>query len=86
MIIKLTGNYSDYFINYYFNDEFLLNMTVTEFLNKVEPHIRTDQEINDYCNYDNSKKWNKTKEENNTDNPNSDEINNGIFKYFFSLK
>ena len=43
MIIKLTGNYSDYFINYYFNDEFLLNMTVNEFLNKVEPHIRTDQ-------------------------------------------
>jgi hypothetical protein len=76
---KTNRNYSDYFINYYFNDELLLNMTVTEFLNKVEPHIWTDQEINDYCNYDNS---NKTKEENNTDNQNSDEINNKTFKYF----
>lgn len=79
---KTNRNYSDYFINYYFNDELLLNMTVTEFLNKVEPHIWTDQEINDYCNYDNSKNKNKTKEENNTDNQNSDEINNKTFKYF----
>ena len=32
---KLKRNYSDYFINYYFNDELLLNMTLFEFLNKI---------------------------------------------------
>ncbi len=49
---KTDRDYSDYFINYYFNDELLLNMTLNEFFNKVEPHILTDEEINTICHFD----------------------------------
>ena len=57
---KENRNYSDYFINYFFNDELILNMSITEFLEKVEPHIMTDDELNKFCGLD--------QEENNTDN------------------
>ena len=46
---KNKRQYSDYFINYYFNNELLLNMTVEEFLNKVEPHIWPNEKINLVC-------------------------------------
>ena len=49
---KTDRDYSDYFISYYFNDELLLNMTLDEFFNKVEPHILSDEEINSICNFD----------------------------------
>ena len=57
---KSKRDYSDYFINYYFNDELLLNMTLSEFLNKIEPNIQT--------NNDNSNNGNNT--ENNNENAN----------------
>ena len=46
---KQNRNYSDYYINYYFNDELLLNMSINEFLEKVEPHIMTDEELDEFC-------------------------------------
>ena len=46
---KQNRNYSDYYINYYFNDEILLNMSINEFLEKVEPHIMTDEELDEFC-------------------------------------
>ena len=49
---KTDRDYSDYFISYYFNDELLLNMTLDEFFNKVEPHILSNEEINSICNFD----------------------------------
>ena len=57
---KSKRNYSDYFINYYFNEELLLNMTLSEFLDKMEPNIRTSD--------DNSNGNNNATQENNTNN------------------
>ena len=42
-------SYNDYFINYYLNDKLLLKMPVQEFIEKVEPHIWSDQKIKDFC-------------------------------------
>ena len=41
--------YEDYFIQYYFNDELKLNVSVKEFIDKVEPRIWSDKKINDFC-------------------------------------
>ena len=41
---KSKRNYSDYFVNYYFNDELLLNMTLSEFLNKIELNIQNNDD------------------------------------------
>ena len=57
---KSKRNYSDYFINYYFNEELLLNMTLSEFLDKMEPNIKTSD--------DNSNGNNNATQENNTNN------------------
>ena len=48
---KEKRTYSDYFVNYYFNDELLLNVTANEFINKVEEHIWSDEKINSFCGY-----------------------------------
>ena len=45
-------NYNNYFVNYYFNDEHLFNITVEDFINKMTPHIWSDKQINDYCGFD----------------------------------
>ena len=42
-------NYSDYYVNYYFDDDLLFNMTVPEFIEKIEAHIWDTEKINDYC-------------------------------------
>ena len=52
--------YSDYFVNYYFNDELILNMTADEFINKVEPNIFTEEKINQFCGYNDSNKTNNS--------------------------
>ena len=48
--------YKDYYINYYFNDELKLNITVQDFIDKVTPHIWTDKQINDFCGFDDDNK------------------------------
>lgn len=80
--------YSDYFVNYYFNDELILNITADEFINKTEVNIWPDEKINAFCastadnnksNDKNSNSTNKTDENNNNsdkNNNNSDENNN----------
>ena len=45
-------DYSDYFINYYFNDDLKLNITVKEFIEKMTPHIWTDQQIDEFCGFE----------------------------------
>ena len=42
-------NYSDYYINYYFDDNLIFNMTVPEFIEKIESHIWSSEKINKYC-------------------------------------
>ena len=72
---KINRTYSDYFVNYYFNDELLLNVNAEEFFNKVEPNIWPEEKINSFCF--------STNNSNNTNNvsaidstPNDDNINN----------
>lgn len=45
-------NYNNYFVNYYFNDELLFNLTVEDFINKITPNIWSDKQINEYCGFD----------------------------------
>ena len=42
-------SYNDYFINYYLNDKLMLKMPVQDFIEKVEPHIWSDEKIKDFC-------------------------------------
>ena len=51
---KTGKTYADYFINYYFNDEKIFNISVESFLNKVKEHIWSDKKINDFCGFDNN--------------------------------
>lgn len=46
---KTNRDYSDYYVTYYFDDEVLLNVTLDEFINTIEPHIWSDDEINSFC-------------------------------------
>jgi hypothetical protein len=41
--------YKDYYINFYFNDDLKLNVTMQEFLDKVTPHLWSDKQIDDFC-------------------------------------
>ena len=50
-IKKMT--YKDYNLNYYFNDELLFNITVDEFIKKIEPKLWTDEQIDNFCGFNN---------------------------------
>ena len=65
---KEKRTYSDYFMNYYFNDELILNVTANEFIDKVEKHIWSDEKINSFCGYNL-----KSGSHNETDKFNNDE-------------
>jgi len=70
-IKKMT--YSDYFVNYYFNDELIFNVTVEDFINKIEPKLWTDEQIDIFCGF---------KKENNNNKKNEDDNNNySSFKF-----
>ena len=45
------NDYSDYFINYYFNDDHMFNITVKEFIEKIEPHIWSSEKIDEFCGF-----------------------------------
>ena len=45
------SNYSDYTVHYFFNDDEIYNITFNEFLEKIEPHIWSEQKINDFCQF-----------------------------------
>ena len=46
------SSYSDYIVHYYFNDEEIYNLTLDDFIEKIEPHIWSDKQINDFCGFD----------------------------------
>ena len=58
---------SDYFVNYYFNDERLLRVNMAEFIEKVSPRIWNDKKINEFCGF----------EENGSSKKNDGKNNNG---------
>ena len=78
---KQNRDYSDYYINYYFNDELLLNMTVDEFFKTVEPHIMSYEETNNYCNISISNNNSSNNSSNNNNSSNEDEKNNEKIKF-----
>ena len=43
----------DYLVNYYFNDESILNISVPEFKKRVKEKIWDDKKINSFCGYSN---------------------------------
>lgn len=69
--------YSDYFVNYYFNDEHLFNLTAKEFFEKIEAKIWSEDEMITFCS-NNSTNNNKT---NNINNNNNSEIKNNDNSY-----
>ena len=48
-------SYSDYIINYYFNDQLLGSFNFAEFVGTVNEHLWTEEEIEDYCHIGNYK-------------------------------
>ena len=43
--------YKDYILNYYFNDELIFKMSVEDFINKIEPKLWTDEQIDEFCGF-----------------------------------
>ena len=43
---KSDKTYSDYFVNYYLNDDIKFNLTVQEFLDKITPNVWNEDKIN----------------------------------------
>ena len=48
-VSKMT--YKDYILNYYFNDELIFKMSVEDFINKIEPKLWTDEQIDEFCGF-----------------------------------
>ena len=44
-------SYKDYILSYYFNDELLFNITVDDFIKKIEPKLWTDEQIDEFCGF-----------------------------------
>ena len=65
-IKKMT--YSDYFVNYYFNDELIFNISVKEFIDKIEPKLWTVEQIDTFCGFKKENNNSKNKENNNNNN------------------
>ncbi len=51
-LTSLKGNFEDYFIKYFINDEELINLNFKEFKEISEKYFWSDKEINDYCKFD----------------------------------
>ena len=83
---KEKRTYSDYLVNYYFNDELLLNVTANKFIDKVEENIWSDEKIDSFCGY-NSKleSKNDTKTFNNYENLNFIDKKNDKYKTPFII-
>ena len=72
---KINKDYSDYFISYYFNEDRIFNITVEEFLQKIEPNMWSSEEIDSLCD-ENTKSSDKTNNENTNNDTNiNDDIN-----------
>ena len=65
--INSKKDYSNYYVNYYFDDELVFNISAKDFIEKVEPHIWSDEKINDFCGFNDDNViyvYNKDKEDN----------------------
>ena len=58
--------FSDYNVNYYFNDELVFSISAEEFIKNIEPKLWTDEQIDNFCGFKTKEKENNEKELNNT--------------------
>ena len=63
---KQKNDYSDYFVNYYFDDDLLLNITAKELIEKTEPHIWSWDQISEFCGFPFTTNNNKNETKNDT--------------------
>ena len=68
-------DYSDYFVNYYLDDNHKFNVTAKEFIEKLEKQIWSDEQINQFCGWDN--KDGNTNNNNGTNDGANDGTDNG---------
>ena len=72
-------SYKDYTVNYYFNDDKVLSVSLEEFIEKMDNYLWTEEEVDSYCSVDNSKK-------NETDDSSNDGIeNNNVLVYGITI-
>ena len=64
---KKGKSYEEYFVNYYFNDEHVFNLTVDKFINKMNKQIWSEEKINEFCGFDEGKKKSDNQQNNNDD-------------------
>ena len=74
------SSYSDYTVHYYFNDEEIYNITLDNFISKIEPHIWTDEQINEFCGFD------EDVEDNSQTNNNTNSSTFNLNNFFISKK
>ena len=79
------NNYSDYTVHYYFNDEEIYNITLDNFISKVEPHIWTDEQINDFCWFDEDDEIDSFTNKTNSDSSDSDDKTDNAKKAYKAL-
>jgi hypothetical protein len=48
---ELKGNYEDYYIKFYVNDEELIKLNFKFFIDKAEKYLWSDKEIENYCHF-----------------------------------
>ena len=70
-------SYSDYTVNYYFNDEKMLSVNLVDFIEKLENYLWTEEEVNNFC-VDN----NNSSSGNNTDNITNDDNKDDKILFF----
>ena len=58
-----TKTYADYKISFYFNDDLKFTKTVNEFIEKVTPHIWSDEKVDQFCGFEEEKTDKKEDEE-----------------------
>ena len=58
------NDYSDYFVNYYLDDDHKFNITAKEFIEKVEQQLWSDDEIDQFCESDTDGNAKENKKEN----------------------
>ena len=67
-------SYNDYTVNYYFNDDNILSISLDKFIEKMENYLWTEEEVDNYCSGGSIK--------NETDDSNDDNIgSNNVLIY-----
>lgn len=61
-------SYADYYVEGYFNDKKIFNVSADEFMKKIEAEIWSQEKVDDYCGFDINPVRNNTDNSNKKDN------------------